>query len=366
MNMIGHNGPPQINRTGWVAISRSMREHPLVGFHLHAKPMDANRGATQPALAFIDLIMDCRYEPGSVYNGGHKMLVKRGELIGAISFLASRWNWTPKAVRGWLDRLEADGMIARFQRLANGVEIKTEKGNRNGNQAALIKLCNYELYQTFQSDEWQTQGQSKGNRGAIEGQSKGNNNKDNKETKEQRNKEEDPQTPNGGSVPELEISPKLTVRTVALEAFREWQDFAREYNLAIPRDTTFETFASDIIARMREHASEKTRTSMLDVWHLALCHVARSKFLRGFGQSDFKAELAMITRKKNFAKLISGGYDGGATALSSRWRMGSPFDAPKSEIDDEDERREAIALERERARIKAESEAARRARLGHD
>lgn len=182
-------------RDGWVAISRAMREHPLVGFHLHAKPADQNKGAMQPALAFIDLIMECRYEDGAVMNGGHKMLVRRGELVGAISWLANRWNWTPKAVRGWLDRLEMDGMIARFRRSAEGVEIGMEKGNRSGNQAAIIRLCKYEIYQALQNYDWQSAGQSKGNQRAIKGQSKGNNNKDNKGTKEQ---EDNPPAPQGG------------------------------------------------------------------------------------------------------------------------------------------------------------------------
>lgn len=188
MSNAGHNGGPPLTRSaGWIAIARSIRHHPLVGFHLFAKPCDANRGATQPALAFIDLIMECRYEDGAVMNGGNKMVVKRGELVGAISYLANRWNWTPKAVRGWLDRLEADGMIARFQRSADGVETEPKKGNQNGNQASVLRLCNYDAYQSRFDDDWQSKGQSRGNQGAIEGQSKGNNNKDNKGTKEQEN-----------------------------------------------------------------------------------------------------------------------------------------------------------------------------------
>ena len=361
MSMVGHNGGPSLLTAsdGWIARYRSVRTHWLVGHGLQVKPADPSRKRCHTqGEAWEDMTMECRYDGGFVDNGGRKMRLERGSLLGAVSWLAARWNWTPQTVRTFLDKLESDGMILRH------VPGSSQSNKHVGKQATVITVCNYERFQNPTQFQQQTEQQTSSKQTTNDQQTSNNIYKDNKGTKEQRNKEEDPQTPIGGSMLELEVTPKLTVRSVAREAFREWQDFAREYNLAVPRDSTFETFAADIIARLREHASEQTRTSMLDVWHLALCHVARSKFLRGFGQNDFKAELAMITRKKNFAKLISGGYDGGATALSSRWRMGSPFDVPKSQMDDEDERREAIALERERARIKAESEAARRARLG--
>lgn len=109
-------------------------------------------------------------------------------------------------------------------------------------------------------------------------------------------------------------------RTVAREAFAEWQDFAAAHGLARPRDTTFDAFAPQILARMREHAEAQTRDGMLTVWRLALCYVAKSKFLRGM-QTDFKADLGSITRPKNFAKLISGGYGNGASAADERWKI---------------------------------------------
>lgn len=314
-----------------------MRDHPLVGFHLHAKPMDANRGAMQPALAFIDLIMECRYEDGAVMNGGQKMQVRRGELVGAISYLAARWNWTPKAVRGWLDRLEADGMIARFQRLANGEETGLKKGNQSGNQAALIRLCNYEIYQSTTEDDWQSQGQSKGNQGAIEGQSKGNNNKDNKETKEQGNKIDNPSDlpPVGG-----DNEPKRpTVRDVAREAFAEWQEFAKIHGLPVPRDTSFDAFAAKIAQRIQEHADAPTREAMLRVWRLALACVAKSKHCRGENDRGWRADIEFLCRREKFAKLISGSYGNGACAIDARWSVagGSHASRPDWSSWDDDE-----------------------------
>lgn len=104
MTRLGHNGGPTFATDGgWVAIARSMRNHPIVGFHLHVNPADPGLGAMQPALAFIDLIMECRYEAGFVMNGGRKMAIQRGQMVGAVSWLAARWNWSPKTVRGFLD-----------------------------------------------------------------------------------------------------------------------------------------------------------------------------------------------------------------------------------------------------------------------
>lgn len=327
MGDIGHNGGPPIIRgnDGWIAISRAIRTHWLVGFGQPVAPMDPSRGAHSRAEAFVDLLMECRYEAGTVSNGGRKMVLQPGQLIGAISWLAARWNWTPKTVRLWLDKLQDDGMIER------AVDAN------QGKQAAIITVCNYSEYQLVQEQ----QGQSKGTQGASKGQAKGNSNKDkqgNKGTREQ--EESNPQTPTGGSLELLPDAPPkaLPGKAVARIAFQQWQEFARVHGLSVPKDTTFETFGETILLRMREHAEEKTQRGMLAVWHLALCHVARSRWLRGM-TTDFKADLGMIVRPKHFAKLISGGYQNGAAALDSRWSLQSAgVAAPSQQLSDSDRR----------------------------
>ncbi len=138
-----------------------------------------------------------------------------------------------------------------------------------------------------------------------------------KKKKEEEKKERKvPPNPQGGSDAPKPVSGKAIARI----AFAEWQEFAKTHGLSIPRDTTFDQFSGAILSRMREHADEQNQRGLLAVWHLALCYVAKSKFLRGLS-SDFKADLGMITRPKNFAKLISGGYLNGAGAVDSRWTM---------------------------------------------
>jgi len=56
-------------------------------------------------------------------------------------------------------------------------------------------------------------------------------------------------------------------------------------------------------------------------------------------KDDFKADLGMILRRKNFAKLISGGYLNGAAPVDSRWSMSS---AGSSEGKAEDSKRRII------------------------
>jgi hypothetical protein len=143
--MIGHNNPPteddvRHEREGWIAIHRAMRSHWLVGFGQPVPPADPERGAHSRGEAFIDLIMECRYAEGTVNNGGVKMVIQPGQLVGAVSWLASRWNWTPMTVRGFLDKLEKDGMISRQ---SPGAKDNTQRGK----QATVITLCNYSEYQ---------------------------------------------------------------------------------------------------------------------------------------------------------------------------------------------------------------------------
>jgi hypothetical protein len=179
----GDNGGPKAiyGGKGWVAIHRSLRNHWLVGFGQSVKPMDEDRGAYSRAEAFQDLIMECRYEPGFVNNGGRKMELRPGQLIGAVSWLAARWNWTPKTVRGFLDKLEEDGTIATTQ-------PGLENGAQKGKQSSVITLCNYEDYQFIATNEGQAKGHAEGTQGASKGHAKGNINKDNTGTREQGNK----------------------------------------------------------------------------------------------------------------------------------------------------------------------------------
>lgn len=157
-----HNGGPAIDeapdgydKVGWIAIHRAIRDHWLVGYGKPVPPADPSRGSNSQHEAFGDLIMNCRYDSGYVLNNGKKMKIEAGQLLGGVSWLADRWNWTPKKVRWFLDKLEEDGMISR--------STPNEKGRANGtfkgNQRMVISICNYSEYQFV--------GKKKGDRGAT-------------------------------------------------------------------------------------------------------------------------------------------------------------------------------------------------------
>lgn len=185
--MIGHNGAPMDD--GWIKKHRSVRTHWLVGHGLHVKPADPSRSQCHTkGEAWEDLIMECRYEDGHVNNGGHKMELRRGELVGAVSWLAHRWNWTPKTVRGFLDALENDGMIFL-------VRPQSKKGAQKGRQSNIISVCKYDTYQGQLEPEGQPEGQTKGDQRATRGRPEGDIYKDKKGRKE----EYTPPTPLGGA-----------------------------------------------------------------------------------------------------------------------------------------------------------------------
>lgn len=335
--MIGHNGGPPMIRgnDGWIAISRAIRTHWLVGFGQPVTPMDGTRGAHSRSEAFIDLLMECRYEAGTVSNGGRKMTLQPGQVVGAISWLASRWNWTPKTVRLWLDKLQQDGMIERAA------------DQHQGKQAAIITVCNYSEYQLLQEQQWQ----AKGTQGAGKGHTKGNSTKDkqgNKGTKEQ---EETPLAPLQGELvgavddaSEAKAKRKAINREAAHQAFTEWKTFAKRIGLTVPRDSSFQTFGQKMAARMYQHADvPKGIDEMLAVWRLAMSMVERSKLCRGMTPRKFYADLKFLCQPESFDRLITGGYGNGAA-----------HSGPPSQIDPEHDDRQRQEREADEARAVAQ------------
>jgi hypothetical protein len=195
---IGHNQGPGLEndeertphgRQGYVLVSREMRDHPIVGFGRYSTPADpAKRFCYGKSDAWLDLIMECRYEAGRVNNGGRIMEIQPGQLIGAVSWLAARWNWTPKAVRHFLDVLEEEGMITvstsadevnqnsetNFSETSPHTNTGKHGGKQRGKQAAIISISKYEIFQRWYLQQGQAngqeQGQERGEQGASEGQ----------------------------------------------------------------------------------------------------------------------------------------------------------------------------------------------------
>lgn len=279
MSKIGHNGGPLSE--GWIARHRSVRDHWLVGHGIHVKPADPHRKRCHAqGEAWEDLLMECRYADATVSNGGKKMELRRGELIGAVSWLANRWNWTPKTVRRFLDQLENDGMI----------ELKnpaSEKGNQIGRQANVVTVCNYDAYQSGYEPVGQLKGQPQGDQRATTGRPEGNIYKEeqgNKGTKEQENT---PLPPKGGAVaselfgeaPRAEPKAAAVKRDV-LAAFEVYNLAANHFGFAECRALTD--------ARQKRLAKRLSEIGGLEGFEVALRAIARdepfARFLRGKAQ----------------------------------------------------------------------------------
>jgi hypothetical protein len=182
---IGHNSlDPEIleSRLGdWIALSRKVREHPVVGLRNPVRPADDRRGSCSRFEAWFDLLCLAQYRASKINNRGEVMTLDVGQLMGARAWLADRWNWTEKTVRVFLDTLEAEGMISRYPNLSaeKGQQNGQQEGQRRANKCNVITVCNYAKYQLLQdaieSYVRQLQGPPDGQRGASEGPARGHN-----------------------------------------------------------------------------------------------------------------------------------------------------------------------------------------------
>lgn len=168
-----HNGGPPLDdgyldeygRDGWIKVARRMRWHPLVGCGKPMKPQNEEMGAWSRYEAWQDLIMECRYQAGSVMNKGRKMEIKPGQLLGAISWLASRWNWSPAAVRWYLDKLQTEGMIdppteENCAGVQTDIEHSKQNGKGRGNTVRVITISKYSIYQFIERISQQAEQQA--------------------------------------------------------------------------------------------------------------------------------------------------------------------------------------------------------------
>lgn len=132
------------NAGNWIAVSRDMRDHPVVGMGQPVPPADPGRGSFSRYEAWQDLLMEARYRPFEVMNKGKVVTLERGQLMAARTWLARRWNWSEKTVRGFLARLEAEFMV----RSETGHREGQQKGQQKQNATNVITICNYDIYQT--------------------------------------------------------------------------------------------------------------------------------------------------------------------------------------------------------------------------
>jgi hypothetical protein len=141
----------RVNPGDWIALSRRVEFHPVVGFGLTAKPNDPRRNTYSRGEAWQSLLFLANFKPGRVTNKGVVMSLDVGQLIGGTHFLAQRWNWSRAAVRWFLDTLEREGMITRGGD-KTGESNSHQNADARKNTANAITISNYTKFQLLENE----------------------------------------------------------------------------------------------------------------------------------------------------------------------------------------------------------------------
>ena len=101
--------------------------------------------------AWLWLISEAAWKPTRVRIGsaGVPVVLARGEVAHSLRFMADKWKWSVKEVRGFIDRSKKQGRL-------------TQKRAHDG---AILTICNYDKFQLG----GHTEGQSEGTPRAHEG-----------------------------------------------------------------------------------------------------------------------------------------------------------------------------------------------------
>ena len=174
--MVGHNEPK--NRD-WIAVYRSLRTHPIIGF-LNPDGTRKKGAVVCETMAWVDLCMQANWKDLREDNKGHPVIVERGQLQGGRNWLADRWGWSEKKVRVFLKKLTNDKMI-----ILGPAKGPTERPTRK-NTTNIITICNYDIYQTSIEILNGMRATERTSEGASEGPARGHT-----VTKEQDNKKKD-------------------------------------------------------------------------------------------------------------------------------------------------------------------------------
>lgn len=115
--------------SGWYSVKRGFLEHDLF------RP----EGKWTRAEAWLWMIESAAFKDTTIDIGGKPHTVTRGALCFSERFMSEKFGWSQKALRSFLDKLEAHGAITQ------GV-AKTGQGTKSKRKQ--ITLCNYDKYQS--------------------------------------------------------------------------------------------------------------------------------------------------------------------------------------------------------------------------
>ena len=297
---IGHNGGPTMPE-GWVAISRDIIEHHIVGAGQPVDASDRNKGAFSRLESWLDLLMLANWAERKIDNHGVAMILQPGQTLAGRAYLAKRWNWSEKTVRVWLIRLERELMITLFcQNVHEHERDKSSKqGQTQGHTRNILTICNWDKYQNPELAQGPDVGRPEGHPRATQGPQK--NKGTIKQDSEVKKEEEVPL-----ALPAAIAAPLVPVvnGSNALEAFAKYNTLAQRIGLPLARTLTPQR-RKNLEARLREHGGA-------EAWTIALANIERSAFLRGQNSRGWRVDFDFLLQARSFAKVVDGTYGNGA------------------------------------------------------
>jgi len=114
-------------KEGWIALHRKLRNCDI---WIDEEPFDRRS-------AWIDLLLSANHEDRGLIFDGHRVVVKRGQLITSVRKLSVKWHWGKDKTLSYLRLLEELNMIERSA----------------DSRKTLLTIVNYEFYQDGGSSE---------------------------------------------------------------------------------------------------------------------------------------------------------------------------------------------------------------------
>lgn len=118
------------DKENWIKLNRSLADHWIWTKEKFTKGQ-----------AWVDLLMMARWKDGKQLHRGKLYVRKRGEINCSMKWLAKRWGWDRRTVKGFLTLLESDGMLS--------VRCTTND--------TTITIENYSVYQDKPTEECTTE-----------------------------------------------------------------------------------------------------------------------------------------------------------------------------------------------------------------
>jgi len=244
---------------GWVKTHRSLMDHWL----WTEKPFDKAR-------AWIDLTMTVNHADKKIMFDGVPVDVKRGETITSIRKLSTRWGWSTTKTNNFLNILENENMIAQ----------------KKDTKKTVLKVLNYDVYQSSDGEEKDTEVTQKRHRSNTEVTQKNTNKNDKNDKNVNNDKNKD-----------IKHTHKVLDESVN---YQKIADFWNKQCVELPKVQKLTKSRKQAIrSRVREFGEPEILR--------AIKETADSDFLCG-KVTNFSASFDWVLKPSNLPKVLEGNY----------------------------------------------------------